>query len=152
VPRKVGDQVSAGQQLGTIGKGHLHQEVIKADYYRQAQRGRGGFVSTSYYGRGPSPTYDPEEYFKLKRPTAVRGGAELPGSNGVDRAAQNTALKVKASAAASKKKTATVDVDFQNGNGAAKKEQSNVGLKKVDLTGTPQMNQSTRSNDNYAEE
>src|SRR5262249_55717289 len=29
---RLGDKVSAGQQLGTIGKGHLHQEVIKADY------------------------------------------------------------------------------------------------------------------------
>ena len=78
-PVKAGDTVQKGQVIGTVGKGHLHMEVIKGDYYNQHGGNRGKFVSTSYYGRGPVPTHDPRQYFKIDPKTQLtRGGAFGP--------------------------------------------------------------------------
>lgn len=79
---KVGDTVKQGDQIGTIGSGHLHFEVIKGDFYKNQQKIQSDtFVSTS----GQKGTVNPEEYFKelgvdLNRRSPVKGGELLPSN------------------------------------------------------------------------
>jgi murein DD-endopeptidase MepM/ murein hydrolase activator NlpD len=70
-----GTKVEAGQQIGTIGKGHLHYEVIDSNYYdREQKRNNGGFVSTSRVpGRNPS-VFDPSKVIGVPHGTRITGG------------------------------------------------------------------------------
>jgi muramidase (phage lysozyme) len=51
-PRKygieIGKSVGQGEQLGTIGKGHLHYEIIDREHYEKSGGLDGNFVNTSY--------------------------------------------------------------------------------------------------------
>jgi D-alanyl-D-alanine carboxypeptidase len=70
-----------------------------------------------------------------------------------DRVAKDVSIKkdeeVKSARTRQGKKTAKIDVDFSEKKGAP--EKSNAGLKQISLEQPPQMNASTRSNDQYAE-
>jgi hypothetical protein len=69
-----------------------------------------------------------------------------------DRAAQDKPIE-RVTKAKAEKKTAQVDVDFKKQADKSKtKDRSEANLKKVNLGQTPQMNVSTKSSDNYAEE
>jgi len=77
-----GMKVEAGQQIGTIGKGHLHYEVIEGPWYRRTQkRNNGGFVSTSRV-RGKNPSvFDPSKVIGVPHKTRITGGEPYKPSN-----------------------------------------------------------------------
>lgn len=75
---KIGDAVKAGQQIGTVGGGHVHNEIIRKDTPAWQAATAGTFGGTSRRPGSESQTIDPAEVYGLKPGTKVSSSAALP--------------------------------------------------------------------------
>lgn len=90
---KAGERVEAGQQVGTIARGHLHFEVIPptSPAYKAMAANPGAFVSTSWKPGHDPLTINPAEFF------GVKGGAEIAAGQAVGSGAPQDAQSAIAS-------------------------------------------------------
>lgn len=90
---KAGERVEAGQQVGTIARGHLHFEVIPptSPAYKAMAANPGAFVSTSWKPGHDPLTVNPAEFF------GVKGGAEIAAGQAVGTGAPQDAQSAIAS-------------------------------------------------------
>lgn len=78
---KVGERIEAGQQVGTIGRGHLHFEVIPptSPAYQEMAANPGKFVSTRYAPGGSPLTVDPAGFFGVEGGARIAAGQPVGG-------------------------------------------------------------------------
>lgn len=78
---KIGDAVTAGQQIGTVGGRHVHNEIIRNGSQAWRLSTSGQFGATSRQGDRDDQTLDPMAVYGLKPGARVNGSSSQPAGS-----------------------------------------------------------------------